>query len=150
MDVLNHTLKVVEAACFGKLDLSREIFDEVLVDDAIGGSKESKDVLDEVLLRRLELIGLSFVLAQIDFFRDPETGYGLLVKLPVVIILNRKENKSRGLSFKEGFGFKVGATDGFRHSIFKVWSIVSVIIIVTRRRGGQRRRGGRVWFSWFS
>jgi len=42
-----HALKVVEAACFGELDLSREVFDEVLlVDDAVRGGKESEDVLD--------------------------------------------------------------------------------------------------------
>jgi len=75
VNVLDHALKIVEAARFGELDLSREVFDKVFVDDAIRGGKESKDVLDEVLLGGLELIELSLVLAQIDLFRDPETGY---------------------------------------------------------------------------
>jgi len=85
-----------------------------------------------VLLGGLELIKLIFVLAQIDRFRDPETGYGLLVKAPVVVVLDGKKNKTRGLSFKKGFDFKVGATDGFGLGI---WCLVSVSVTISRRRG---------------
>jgi len=47
VNIFNRALKVVETACFGELDLSREVLDEVLVDDAVRRSKESEDVLDK-------------------------------------------------------------------------------------------------------
>ena len=50
VDILHHNLKPVEAACFWYLNFTAESLDEVLVDDAIGRSKESEDMGDEVPL----------------------------------------------------------------------------------------------------
>ena len=48
MDVLHHDLETVEATCFWDLDFTAETLDEVLVDNAVRGSEEGKDVGDEV------------------------------------------------------------------------------------------------------
>jgi hypothetical protein len=50
VDVLHHDLEAVEAAGLGDLDLSTETLNQVLIDNAIGGSEEGKNVGDEVAL----------------------------------------------------------------------------------------------------
>lgn len=51
-------------------------------------------MLDKVLFARLELVKLRFVGTQIDFLGGPETGEGVLVEPPVVLILNGKEDEA--------------------------------------------------------
>lgn len=41
MDVFYYDLEIVEVVSFGYLDFGVEVFDEVFVDDIIGGSEES-------------------------------------------------------------------------------------------------------------
>lgn len=50
VDVFHHDLESVKAACFWYLDFSTESLDEVLIDDPVRGSEESKDVGHEVFL----------------------------------------------------------------------------------------------------
>ena len=44
VDVLHHNLETIEAPCLRGLDFIRESFDEVFVNNAVGGSKECKNV----------------------------------------------------------------------------------------------------------
>ncbi|KAI6757362.1 hypothetical protein HG531_003187 [Fusarium graminearum] len=50
VDVLHHDLETIEASSLGDLDLAAESLNKILIDDAVGGSEESKNVGDEVLL----------------------------------------------------------------------------------------------------
>ena len=50
VDVLHHDLKAIEAASFGYLYFTAEAFEEVLIDNTVGGGKEGKNVRDEVSL----------------------------------------------------------------------------------------------------
>ncbi len=44
----HHDLEAVEAASFGNLNFTAKALDEVLVNDAVGGSKEGEYVTNEV------------------------------------------------------------------------------------------------------
>ena len=85
---IHHDLETVEALGLGGLDLGRESLDKVLVDDTIRlklaysedsrgatyGSKESKNVLDEVSLVVVELVvPIVKIRGEIDLFGGPET-----------------------------------------------------------------------------
>ena len=83
VDVFHHDLEAVEAACLRNLDLAAEALNQVLVDDAVGGGEEGKDVGDEVLLILVQLVvPIVEILGQIDLLGSPERGLGLLVHLP--------------------------------------------------------------------
>ncbi len=49
MDVFHHNLEVIEALSFGCHHFSGKIAAQILVDDAIGGSKECKNMGDKVV-----------------------------------------------------------------------------------------------------
>ena len=83
MDVLHHDLEAVEATSLRDLHLGAEALDKVLVDDAIRGSEEGKDVRDEETLVVVEaLVPVVKVLGQVDLLCGPEGSLGLLVHLP--------------------------------------------------------------------
>ena len=83
VDVLHHDLKPVEAACFRYLDFTTEAFDEILIDDAIGGCEEGKDVGDEVTLVVVQsVVPVVEVFGEVNFFSGPEGGFRFLVHLP--------------------------------------------------------------------
>lgn len=83
VDVLHHNLETVEAASLRDLDLSAEALNKVLIDNAIGGSKERQDVRDEVLLVIVDaVVPVVHILGKIDLLGSPERGLGLLVHLP--------------------------------------------------------------------
>lgn len=88
MDVLDGDLEAVEAAGFGDLHLTHEVFYEVFVDDAVGRGEKSEDVLDEVLFVVGEFVPVSEVPGKVYFFSCPETGLGFLVHFPDVGILD--------------------------------------------------------------
>ena len=93
VNVLHHDLEAVEATGLRDLHLAREALNKVLVDDAIGGGEEGKDVGDEVALVVVEAgVPIVHVLGQIDLFGSPEGRFGLLVHLPD---LDRCEGRSR-------------------------------------------------------
>ena len=48
MDILDGNLETIETSGFGHGDFSGEVLAEILVDDAIGSSKEGKDMGYEV------------------------------------------------------------------------------------------------------
>lgn len=83
MDVLDHDLESVEATSLRDLDLSTETLHQVLVDNTVRSSEESKDVRDEVALVIIQtVVPVVQVLRQVDLFGSPERSLGLLVHLP--------------------------------------------------------------------
>lgn len=86
VDVLHHDLETVEASSLGDLNLAAETLDQVLVDNAVGGSKEGQDVRDEVLLVIVQaVVPVVQILGQINLFGGPEGSLGLFVHLPDLI-----------------------------------------------------------------
>ena len=95
MDVLHHNLETVEELCLGVLHLSHKVFGEVLVHNAVGCSKKRQDVLDEVTLVIVELfIPVNNVCGQVNLLCRPKARFGLLVKIPYVVVLDREQDKS--------------------------------------------------------
>ena len=83
VDVLNHDLETVEAASLWDLDLAGETLEQVLVDNAVRGGEESKNVGDEVALIVVQaVVPVVKVLGEINLLCGPERGLGLLVHLP--------------------------------------------------------------------
>ena len=103
MNVFHHHLESVETSCFGDLDLSHESPGQILEDDAVRGSEECKDILDEMFLVVTELVPIIHVGSKIDFFRGPETSHLFLVHLPDVVVSNWQYNKSVWVLFKKWF-----------------------------------------------
>merc|ERR1719203_304541 len=68
VDVLDSDLEAVEAAGFGDLYLAHEVFDEVFVDDSVGGCEKGEDVFDEVLFVMSEFVPVSEVPGKVYFF----------------------------------------------------------------------------------
>lgn len=86
VDVLDHDLETIEATSLGNLDLSTETLQQVLIDNAVGGSEEGKNAGDEVALIVVQtLVPVMQILREINFFGGPERGLGLLVHLPDLI-----------------------------------------------------------------
>ena len=95
MNVLHHDLKAVVEFCFRILHFIDEVLCKVLIHNAIRGSKECQDVLDEVFFVITELgLPVHQILVQINFFSRPEAGFGLFVHLPNVIVLDWEEHKT--------------------------------------------------------
>ena len=103
MDVLHHDLETIECACFSPADFVGEIHNQVLVDNTIACSKESKDVLEEMLLIFVELFPIFHVLCKIDFFCGPERCSMLLVHSPNIIMLNWEKDKAIKIFLKHWF-----------------------------------------------
>lgn len=83
MDVLHHDLETIEAASLRGLDLVGEAFDEVFVNDTIGGGEEGEDVGDEVTFVVIQaVVPVVEVLGEIHLLSGPERSFSLLVHLP--------------------------------------------------------------------
>lgn len=83
VDVFHHDLKAIEASRLRYLDLSAETFHQVLIDNAIRGGEEGKDVGDEVTLVVIQtIVPIVQILGKIDFLGSPERCLGFLVHLP--------------------------------------------------------------------
>jgi len=88
VDVLHHDLETVKASSLRDLNLAAESLNKVLVDDAIGGSEESKDVGDEELLVSSKtVVPIVEILGQINLLSGPEGSLGLLIHLPNLQLL---------------------------------------------------------------
>ncbi len=103
MNVLHHHLEAIEASCLWDLDFSTESLSEVLVNDTVGGSEEGENVLDEVSFVVSELLPILNVGGEIDLLGCPEGCHLVLVHLPDVVILNRKDNESVWVLFQKWF-----------------------------------------------
>ena len=79
----HHNLEPVKAPGFGDLNFATEALDEVLIDDAVRGSKESEDVGDEMTFVVIELVfPVVEVLREVHLLCSPEGCFGLFVHLP--------------------------------------------------------------------
>ena len=88
MDILHHDLETIKTAGLWNLDLAAESFDEVLIDNSIGGSEEREDVGDEVTLIIIQpVVPVVKILGEINFFCGPEGCLRLLVHLPDLLRL---------------------------------------------------------------
>ena len=59
-------------------------------------------MLDKVLLVLLKCLPVLRVLAQVDLINRPEAGHLVLVHLPDVMVLDRKDNEAVGVLFEQG------------------------------------------------
>ena len=103
MDVFHHHLETVEASCLWDLYFCHESLSKVLKNDTVTGSKESKNMLDEMLFICSELLPIFSVLSKIDFFCCPEASHLFFVHLPNIIVFDWKDNKSVWVVFKQWF-----------------------------------------------
>ncbi len=93
MDVLDGNLKAIEALGFRQCDLRRKVAAEVFIDNAIRCSKEGKYARDEVVFIVSEAVPVCSVGFKVDLFGGPKGGFGFLVHLPDVIVLDGKKDK---------------------------------------------------------
>lgn len=103
MNVLHHHLEAVEATSFRDLDFSAESLSEVFINDSIGCSEESKNVLNEVSLVVIKSLPIFNVSGEIHFFGSPEGSLLIFVHLPNVVVLDWKNDESVGVFFEKGF-----------------------------------------------
>ena len=72
MDVLDGNLKAVEAAGFRRCDFRCKVAAEVLVDDAVRCSEESKHVGDEVAFIVSEAVPICSIGLEVNLLGGPE------------------------------------------------------------------------------
>lgn len=102
MNILHHHLEAIEASCLWDLDLCHEPLGKVFKYNSIGGSEESENHLDEMLLVSCELGPILEILLQIDFFSGPESSHLLLVHPPDVSILDRQNHEAVWVLLQQG------------------------------------------------
>ena len=90
MDVFYHDLEAIEAASFRCCYLGGEIVTQVLVDDAIRGGKECKDMGEKVAFVVRQMGSIHNVCGEVDLLDRPEGGFGFLVHVPDVRVLDGK------------------------------------------------------------
>jgi len=104
VDVLHHDLETVEASSFWDLDFTTESLEEVLVDNSVRGSKECKNMGDEVSLVIVQsVVPVVKILGEINFLSSPERCFCLLVHLPDLMVLNWEENESIWIFLEKRF-----------------------------------------------
>jgi len=102
VNVLHHHLEAVEASGFGSLDFGAEALGKVFQNNTVRGSEESEYVLDEMLFIRGKPLPVFHVLAEVDLVNGPETSHLVLIHLPNVFVLDRKDDEAIGVFFKQG------------------------------------------------
>ena len=95
MDILDRDLEPVEGARLGDLHVGHEPGGEILENDPVGGGEEGEDVFDEVALSVVEIVlPVACVLGEVDFFGGPEGGFGFLVHLPDLRVVDWEHAES--------------------------------------------------------
>jgi hypothetical protein len=95
MNILHGYLETIEAASFRNLNLCAELLSEVLKDNTIRGSKESKHMLNEMLLIwGYFLLPMNLILLQVYLLCGPEGSLLLLIHLPNILIPYGEEHKT--------------------------------------------------------
>ncbi len=103
MDVFHHHLKAVKAASFRDLDFCCESLGKIFEHNTIRSSKESENMLDEVLFVLGEFFPILNILSKINFLSSPESSFLVFVHPPNVMVLNRKEDEAVRVLFKKRF-----------------------------------------------
>lgn len=73
---------------------------QILIDNSIAGSKESKDMRDEMPLLWLKFLPVVKIFGQIHLLGSPERGFCLLVHLPDVVVLDGEHYKPARVFFQ--------------------------------------------------
>ena len=94
MDIFNGDLETIKEFCFGVLYFGHKVFSQILINDTIACREEGQNVRDEVTLTIIEIFPITKILAQVNFLRRPKARFGLLVKLPDVVLAYRKQYKT--------------------------------------------------------
>jgi hypothetical protein len=92
--VFNGNLEAIKASCFGDCDFGDEVAAWIFVDDSVGGSKECKDVRDEVTFVGMEVEPVGSILREVDFLCCPERCFSFFVHLPNVVVFDGKEDQT--------------------------------------------------------
>jgi len=100
VNVFHHYLEAVEASGFGNLDFGAEALGKVFQNNTIRGSEESEYVLDEMLFVRCELLPVFHVKPEVDLVNGPKVSHLVLIHLPNVLVLDRKDDEAIGVFFK--------------------------------------------------
>lgn len=78
---------------------------QIFIDNSITGSKESKNMGNEVLFLVLQSFPVTKILGEINLLSSPEWGFSLLVHLPDVMVLDWEDYKASGIVLQQGFNF---------------------------------------------
>jgi hypothetical protein len=99
VDVFDCNLEAIEASGFGCCDFGGKIAAQVLINDAISGSKEHEDIGDEVAFSFGQLVPICEVFRELNFFSHPERSFGFLVQLPNVGMVDGEEYNTMWVLF---------------------------------------------------
>lgn len=95
MDVFNHDLETVEAACFSDLDFGGEVLNEVFADDCVRTGKKSEYECEKApFVGCKAVVPVNEVVCKVDFVYSPERSLGSFVHVP--------DLKRRGLADMTG------------------------------------------------
>ena len=103
MYVFNGNLESVEKFGFRILHFAHKMFGKVFIDNAIAGGKKGQYVGDKVPFTVIQVGSIAQIMAQINFFCCPEAGFGLLVKLPNIMVTDGENDESIFVFFQDGF-----------------------------------------------
>ena len=97
MDVFYHDLEAIKAVSFRCCYLGGKVVTQVLVDKAIRGSKECKDMGEKVAFVVGQVGPVHNVCGEVDLLDCPEGGSRLLVHVPDVSVLDGEQDKAMGV-----------------------------------------------------
>ena len=104
MDVFNHDLEAIEAAGFRCCYLCGKIVTQVLVDDAIRGGEECKNMGEKVALVFRQLGPVHDVCGEVDLLNCPEGGFVFLYMCQMSGCWMGNSTKRWGFSCSSGSG----------------------------------------------
>jgi hypothetical protein len=70
------------------------VLSQVFIYNAVTGCKKRQHVFNKVPLPIVQVFPICKVLAEVNFFGCPETGFSLLIKFPNVVVLNGEEDET--------------------------------------------------------
>ena len=88
MDVFDHNLEAIEASGFRYCNFGGKVVTQVLVDNTIGSGEECMNMGKKVALVVRQLGPVRNVCGKVDLLSRPEGGFGFLVHLPDVVVLD--------------------------------------------------------------
>jgi hypothetical protein len=88
MDVFDHNLEAIEASSFRCCYFGGKVVTQVLVDNTIGSGEECKNMGKKVAFIVRQLGPVCNVCGKVNLLDRPEGGFGFLVHLPDVRMLD--------------------------------------------------------------
>ena len=90
MDVFDHNLEAIEALGFRCCNFGGKVVTQVLVDNDIGSREECKNMGKKVAFVVRQLGPVCDVCSKVNLLDCPEGGFGFLVHVPDVRVLDGK------------------------------------------------------------